>query len=141
MNYAEKLRRYADWLDSHPKVLEEIGEFDTPFTYLYFSEEGKERFSALASEMGRGDKDRWNDELSFTYQEREGDPDFGDRIFGVRLTITGVCEKKATGEIKAKRIYPATIPENAYQDENGNWYVPEPVVEYECPPILSLGNA
>lgn len=131
--YSHKLRQFADWLDARPELLDAIGEWDSPCQRLYYTQSDADTFAKLVSVIGSGTKSRYNDELSFIHVERRKRLP----LFSVRLFITGVCEKKETGEIRARQVH---VPKGAYQGDDGNWYVAEPVVEYECPPLLSLGE-
>lgn len=137
MNYADKLRRFAEWLDQHPDFLEMVSEYDHPSLAFYYSQESKEQFGKMVAAIGSGDKSRYNDKITFRHDEK-ADPDsdgYSPRVFGIVVSISGVCEKKPTGEKKERKVY---IPENAIQKEDGSWVVEDDVYEYDCPPLLSL---
>jgi hypothetical protein len=130
--YPDKLRALANFLESHPGI--PVNNWDYP-TITVYAGNGKE-FADAVKAMGSGDKRRNNDIMYFTHSEVDSTEE-ANRIFTVTAVVSGVCEKKATGKTQRRRVF---MPVDARQDEDGNWYVEDQVFDYECPPILSLGE-
>lgn len=132
MNYSEKLRDLADWLDRHPEIRDEYN-WNCPRVNVYLGKDRKEDFSKLVRSMGNVTKDGYAGQISAEYVQRDIDDEY-ERVFAVEVSISGVCERvQATNEdgtpkVTVKRAYVET-------DET------EPVYEWHCPEsFLNLGK-
>lgn len=134
MNYSDKLRQLADYLDERPKLLARMStRYDYPHATA-FAEDAID-FGRLTQSMGSGDKGRSGESLYFGYQECAED---GERIFSVTAWVSGVCERKPTGRKIERKIH---VPEDAVQTDDGAWIVEDDEYEYECPPsFLALAG-
>jgi hypothetical protein len=128
MQYADKLRAFADYLDSHPEIASRLeGRWDYPVKHLYA--DTAKQFGELCLSAGSGEK--YGDDGNLSYQVGLKTSDTEETIFKVVINSpAGVCEAIPTGKTVKRSVH---IPHGAKQDENGNWYTEEPVMEYKCP--------
>lgn len=127
ISYADKLRRFADWLEAHPAIADEVsGTYDYPAIYIH--SDSVEHFGKLCGRAGQGTKDSYQGTL--TYVVRKDDEELGV-VFRVSIqSPANVCEAIPTGE---KRRVPVYVPDDAVMGDDGKLYREIPEVEYKCP--------
>jgi hypothetical protein len=120
MSYSDKLRRFADYLDGHPRIAGMVGDaYDYPTLHLYA--EDWQHFQTLIAHMGGYVKSGYGGSL--TAQHREQDDD-GGRTFAVYISVSGVCERREKLDDDGN-VVTRTIP--AQEASTVVEY------EYECP--------
>ena len=132
MNYSDKLRQLADYLDERPELLDRLTEWDYPYVSVVARDAVE--FGQLVSIMGEGEKRREGDGLCF--QVRPVATPY-EVIYGITAWVTGVCKRKPTGRKTQRKVH---VPKDAIQTEDGAWIVEDEEYEYECPPSF-LGLA
>ena len=95
MNYSDKLRQLADYLDERPELLDRLTEWDYPYVSVVARDAVE--FGQLVSIMGEGEKRREGDGLCF--QVRPVATPY-EVIYGITAWVTGVCKRKPTGAPK-----------------------------------------
>lgn len=128
MNYSDKLRTFADYLDARPVLAEKLeGRYNYPSEYIYA--ENWEEFQTLITELGGFEKSGYAGSLEAVHREKIRDEnDEQDEIFYVRVGVSGVCtitpkvDDEGNPVMKPKRVYVDT-------DE----MVQE--MEYNCPDV------
>lgn len=119
--YANALRRIADWIETHPD--DKIGvPYETMLTYYYFA--GKDELVTLARALGTCEK-------KFTDGFAEVRKDFGGIALRGVVERSAVCERVVTGtEEVLEEIIPARlIPAHTRE-----------IVEWKCPEALLAGG-
>lgn len=120
MNYADKLRLFADWLDGRPELLEQLPHWDFPGGSIYTDD--KELFGSLVRWMGSFDKSGYNGVVTAAHVSKTGD---GGHIFRFSINLTGACEARA----KLDDGKPVMRRKKKYV-ETDEW---EPEQEWICP--------
>lgn len=111
MNYSDKLRTLADWLERHPEVEREL-KFDRPTIWAVASD--KEDFGRICRSLGSYRKGGYPGTLEAIVEVDEN----GEGIYRVTVSHSGSCERIPTGKTKV-------IPARKAME------VPE--YEYKCP--------
>lgn len=127
MRYAEKLRRFADYLDRHPALADRMDrKYNYPVNSCYASD--WEDFQGLVSDLGGYEKDGYSGQLVARHYGKE--PESGETMYYVSVSVADVCEAKPKVDengqpvMKRKQKYVET-------DEL------EQVVEWVCPEVWS----
>lgn len=137
MAYQDKLRKLADWLDSHPGIAERVdGPYDYPEISLYA--EDSSEFGAICRALGEFDKSAYECSLIASYEAISEDKKDKVRALGERphhtdfyvsACVSGVCEAKVTAK-RERKVY---VPVNAYRNADGDLVVEEEIKEWKCP--------
>lgn len=131
MNYQDKLRRFADYLDDHPGI--PINDWDSPNVWVTTKDAAS--FGTVCKAMGDFTKNSYEGMLEAAHTEVSDD---GPTVFTLRVTVSGVCKKVETGEVKTRKVH---IPKGAVQNADEEWEISEPVATYDCPDsFLNLAN-
>lgn len=137
MNYAQKLRAFARWLDQHPAVLDAIDDWDRPSVYLYYGEKDTETFSAICRGMGTFDKHGSDGTIRAIVDRKVTSQDdaYGTSKFRLVVELSGACQRVEKRDENGDIV---TRPVVKYE------HVPtgemEPVYEWKCPDsFLNLG--
>lgn len=111
----DDLRALADFLDTAPKLCEEL--YVSPSVYTW----SKESWSTLIFELGTFEKSGYGSTLQATRK-------FGDISVQVMVSKEQTCEKRITGfKTVTKEVYPEHVKPVLELAE-------EPIVEWVCPP-------
>ena len=127
MNYAEKLRALADYLDEHPTLRDRFSSYSEPRERIYAND--WDDFQSLIVHLDGFQKDGYGGSLEATH--KESDPEDDNRYnyaFVVTVAVSEVCEMvpkvDENGEpvMREKKEF---VPTGEY----------EPVMEYKCPKV------
>lgn len=138
MKYSDKLRAFADYLDSRPSLTADV-QWRRPHLTVYVNDSAT--FANMVRQAGPGEKgsiggDYGPPTLTFDVApEIDDEPLFGLRIEFWQPADSTVCKKVETGSIITKRRT-IVIPSNAKLRPDGSYLVEEevPEVKWECPP-------
>lgn len=124
MNYSDKLRAFADYIDAHPVLAGRLGKYDHPTVYLYADDWSD--FQTLIADLDGYDKDGYGGSLTATHQELSD----SDITFKACVTVSGVCEKVPKLDEDGA---PVMVPKRTtvLSDEL------EPVYDWQCPKVWS----
>lgn len=128
MNYAEKLRAFADYLDEHPVVAERMeGRYCNPSIYTFA--EDWEQFQGIIRDLDGFTKSGYNGSLSARHEEQTED---GEMIFTVLVSVSGACEAKPKldedGQPVMRRVM-KQVPTDELEQE----------MEWKCPDVWTRG--
>lgn len=123
MDYADKLRALADYLDDHPLIAaERSSHWDYPSMYVYASD--WDHFQDLILHLDGFEKTGSNGSLTATHREREVE----EVLFRVDVMVSGVCEARPKLDDDGK---PVTRKKRVFVDIDEE----EVVMEYDCPKV------
>jgi hypothetical protein len=124
MNYQDKLRTFADYLDRHPVLAQKLeGQYEYPSEFVYCID--WEDFQVVIADMGGFTKNGYGGSLEAGHTEKDEDDGY---IFRLRATVSGVCtltpkvDEEGNPVMKKKSRYVET--DELEQD-----------TEYSCPDI------
>lgn len=127
MTYADKLRKFADYLERHPTILARMdGRYNYPVNAVYA--DGWDDFQELVKDLGGFEKSGYSGNLQAQHHGRDSETD--EIMYYVSVTVSGVCEAKPkideNGEPVMKRKYVYTETDEFEQD-----------TEWVCPQVWS----
>lgn len=124
MNYQDKLRTFADFLDAHPTLAERmVGTYEYPSNSVYVTE--WEEFQEVIGDMGGFEKGAGGGQLSARHTHEDED---GNVLFYISVTVSGVCElvPKVDDEgMPVMRKKTKYVETDEYEQE----------MEYNCPTV------
>ena len=124
MNYSDKLRALAAYLDSHPTVAENITEWENPSLYIHAND--KEDFSAIVRSMGNARKAGNYGTVTATHVVKDGPGKYDPTAYSVTVALSGACERvPVLNEDGTPKVKP--VVRTVETDEM------EPVTEWHCP--------
>jgi hypothetical protein len=126
MNYADKMRRFADYLDDRPELRDMISSYSDPSISLYVDD--WESFQATIRHLDGYVKDGYGGSLTAVHREYVDSTDKWDYVFTMSVSVSEVCE--ATPKLDENgepvlRVKRKTVDTDEY----------EPVMEYKCPKV------
>jgi hypothetical protein len=124
MNYQDKLRAFARYLDNHPVLAEKLSVYEYPSIYVYAADWAD--FQSVIGDLDGYEKDGHGGSLT----ARHIDKDDEGNLFRVSVVVSGVCEVKPKvdeGGQPVMRRKLKTIELDEFEQEN----------EYVCPEVWS----
>ena len=128
MNYPDKLRALADYLESRPALAETFTNWDEPRETIYARD--WDHFQELIGELGGFEKDGYGGQLTAKHVENEEEAEKYCHTFAVTVYVSNACEQVPKVDedgmpvMKKKRI---TIDTDEVEQE----------VEWKCPTVWS----
>lgn len=134
MNYADKLRELAGWLDAHPKWANNLSH-EYPRISVYLGDEGGKLFAELIRDMGTADKHGYGGTLSaYHWENRKRVDGSEETIYALGVHLSGVCEKVPKVDDDGN---PIMVPKKVTTTTDEM----EPEYEWRCPEsFLALGQ-
>lgn len=114
MNYSDKLRTMADYLDKHPEIQAQLTSWDCP--HLYVSVADAEDFGRICRSLGDFRKGGYPGTLEAIVEVNEDTDTKTESIWRLDVSHSGSCERIPTGKTK---VIPASeareVPEYEYR--------------------------
>lgn len=127
MNYVQKLRAFANYLEDKPELVERLGYWDYPSESIWAKD--WEDFQELVKHLRGYEKSGYSGTLSAQHSVKDQDTETG-RVFIMTIHVGDVCEKVAKVDEDGEPVMQA---KSKYVETDEL----VPVYEYKCPTVWS----